>query len=196
MSINKAEPWKTIFKVSAYKKRLLKTLRFEVSILRKELEEIRPIFEEACSLFASRVASYCSSHEVVNPLEDWGDDKKDKTSQELDHPFKVIFRKIAVRTHPDKHGGESNSSPLTKSYIGATKAQEESDVFELFSIASELKIDTSELTFNEIDSLRQAIKEKREEANNIYNSMVLKWYYANNKAKEKFIKSFIECNIS
>ena len=182
--------------MSAYKKRLLKTLKFEVSCLRKELEELRPIFEEACSLFGSKVASYCSSNELPNPLEDLKDKSKDKKDQDLDRPFKIIFRKIAVQTHPDKQVNQKKSELSEERYIGATKAKEESDVFELFGIASDLKIDTSDLTFNEIDSLREAIKKKREEVNNIYSSIVLKWYYANNKSKEKFIKSFVECNIS
>ena len=175
--------------MSDYKNHLLKRLKFEVKQLRDELVEIKPIFEKACGLFFSNVGAYCDKHKLRNPLEDLCAPEKEE--KELPDPFKVIFRKIAVQTHPDK----VQSDDMREPYEGATKAKKESDVFELFGIASDLKIDTSDLTFDEIDALRHSIKEKREELGNIYNHMVFKWYYANNNAKDKFITAFVKCNV-
>ena len=77
----------------------------------------------------------------------------------------------------------------------STLAAKNSDIFELFGIASDLKVEIAELSFDEIDALRLSIKDKRVELSKIYKNIVLRWYYANNNTKDKFVKSFIECNI-
>jgi len=181
---------KTIFNVPDYKKGLLKRLRYEVKLLREELREIDPIFNKACNLFSQSICLYCKKNNKKNPLLELPDVAPE--NKKLEDSFKSIFRKIAIETHPDK----VRSDDFRECYEEATFAAKNSDIFELFGIASDLKVDITELSFDEIDSLRSSIKEKRIELSKIYNNIVLKWYYSNNKTKDKFVKSYVECNIN
>ena len=187
---NKAARLKTTFNVSEYKKGLLRRLRYEVNLLRQELSEIQPVFNKACSLFSQTIHLYCKKNNKKNPLANLPESSPE--NKKLEDSFKSIFRKIAIETHPDK----VRCDDFRDCYEEATLAAKKSDIFELFGIASDLNVDIADLSFDEIDSLRVAIKDKRVELSKIYNNIVLKWYYANNNAKDKFVKSYVECNIN
>ena len=188
-NISKAAHLKTIFNVPGYKKELLKRLRYEVKLLREELAEIKPIFDKACNLFSQSIHLYCEKNDKKNPFPDLP--APIPKNKKLEDSFKSIFRKIAIETHPDK----VRSEDFRDCYEEATLAAKNSDIFELFGIASDLKVEIAELSFDEIDALRLSIKDKRVELSKIYKNIVLRWYYANNNTKDKFVKSFIECNI-
>mgnify|MGYP003642745364 CR=1 FL=1 len=85
--------------------------------------------------------------------------KKFKNEEDLEI-FKVLYRKIAKKTHPDKtHNNEASEKILKE----ATQAKDEQDLFTIFDICDDLDIEMPKITKRHIKLLEDAIKDKERE---------------------------------
>ena len=108
---------------------------------------------------------------------------------------KALYRRITKITHPDKVESEF----LTSYFKKASTAYSEEDISELFTIASVLDIDTSDLDpINIIGELENSIQSKQLQTLAMKSSLAWKWAMAStDKEKDdlrKFIIQYIEDN--
>lgn len=101
---------------------------------------------------------------------------------------KKIYREIVKITHPDK----INSDMYLDVYVNATKAADEYNIFDLFTICVELNIEI-ELDFEDIDVLNFLIQSKKNEIKKIESSFIWLWINAQNEEeKVKVVNMFVQ----
>lgn len=101
---------------------------------------------------------------------------------------KKIYREIVKITHPDK----INSDMYLDVYVKATKAADEYNIFDLFTICVELNIEI-ELDFEDIDVLNFLIQSKKNEIKKIESSFIWLWINAQNEEeKDKVVNMFVQ----
>ena len=84
----------------------------------------------------------------------------------------LLFKEIAVKTHPDKKHTETNET-----FVKANKANEKNDLSVLLNIAKELDIDVTEYVDNEI-LLEQHANELESKIHQIKQGIPWTWYHA------------------
>lgn len=99
-------------------------------------------------------------------------------SKNTKNKVKKLYREIAKKTHPDK----VTSEELIDLYMRATVATDDYNLFELFIICIELKIEI-EVDEDDKEILLKLIEMKKEELRNIEASFI--WLYAKSKTEEE-----------
>jgi len=122
-------------------------------------------------------------------------DHEPKQEKEHSTTMKTLYRRITKITHPDKVDSEF----LTSYFKKASTAYSENKMSELFTIASVLNIDTSDLDpGNIIIELENSIETKKFQTIMLKSSLAWKWAMAKtDKEKEdlrKFIKQYVDDN--
>ena len=131
------------------------------------------------------------SVEVVDEEQDF----KPKEEHEYSATMKTIYRRITKITHPDKVDSEF----LTSYFKKASTAYSENSLSELFTIASVLNIDTSDLDPGDIiTELENSIKAKQFHTQTMKGSLAWKWAMADTEEEKdmlrKFIRQYVEDN--
>jgi hypothetical protein len=112
-------------------------------------------------------------------------DKVDKSTKDK---VKKTYREIAKKTHPDR----INSDEYLETYMRATKAADEYDLFELWVICNELHIEV-EIDLSDKATLTALIQSKRKELHDIESSFIWLWLHAkNDEEKNNVVKIFVE----
>jgi len=188
-----------------YKLTLVRQLKAKCRELREELSETHAIYEVSIPLFCSALAGYCSLHNRPNPLDELSSKPQPSPSDsreayiaetlteeekaQLPSQFKKIFSTIVMQTHPDKNQGGEDGREL---YEQAIEAKKDNRVNELVSIAQELKINLSHLSYAAIREIEAQITKTRTEIDSIRQSYPWHWYYAATDKREKIIELFCE----
>ena len=131
-----------------YKSKLLRKLKVECSAVEEELSHTVLLFNSAIPLFVSSVNSYCESNSLKNPLDSLDEENKEDDFDEFGSGFYSVFRKIVVKSHPDK-----TTEDKLNSYIGATSAKKEKNINKLISVSKDLNIDLNELSYSDIKDI-------------------------------------------
>jgi len=96
-----------------------------------------------------------------------------------DKDFKKLFRKIAIKCHPDKLNdsySEREKSFLKECYNNLNKSNSTYDWGLLLKIAIELNIEVEELTTDQLTNIQENINKIREKILKYEESMAYKWY--------------------
>jgi hypothetical protein len=119
-----------------------------------------------------------------------------------DLKFKKIFRKIAIKCHPDKIKDVSSADAkfLKKVYEDLTEANRNYDWGMLLKLAMELDIDCDDIGIDEMNNIGKNINTLQTEISRYENSMAFSWYIKNDeKSKNEYLavcisnfKSFLE----
>lgn len=119
-----------------------------------------------------------------------------------DPKFKKLFRKIAVKCHPDKLRDLNTAEAkfLKKVYEDLNDANQNHDWGMLLKLAMQLDIECDELGSDELDNIAESITALQKEINKYENSMAFSWYTKNDeKSKKEYLavcittfKSFLE----
>lgn len=177
---------------------LNKKIKMEMKLsnhLLKESEELFDIYEQLFKKDFSKEISFMSrkSAEVIekdkmkNPLDFIEEEVEEviEESSERDPDLYKIYKKIVMKTHPDRTHDES----MVDLFDTATKAMNENDWMGILNIAIILDIKTPELT----EELRQKIQENILETNSKVKSLqnTAAWVWANTSEdnKDKIRKS-------
>jgi len=175
-----------------YKLKLIRKLKVKCSEVNQELETVESFYNQAVPLFCAEVSSYCEENNIKNPLDDIKDEKQKEEKEELSSDIKSVYRKIAVKTHPDKVGADNESINL---YQDATEAKKKSKIDKIISIAKDLRIDIYNFEYSEIKKIERSIKETEVKISEIMNSYPYVWFFSNLSKRQKIIQRFTLNNV-
>lgn len=104
-----------------------------------------------------------------------------------DPRFKKLFRKLAVKCHPDKLGNvaEAEAKFLKRVYEELNIANDKHDWGMLLKLAMELDIEVGELSDEEIANVKDNVDSLIEEINKYEKSMAYSWYTKNDENSRK-----------
>lgn len=173
--------------MDCYKKRLIRKLKAESSEAQEELSSIEFIFDQAVHLFCESVSCFCSKNSKKNPLEDLKDSSKED-DEIISDGIKSIFRKIAVKTHPDKVKGSESS---IHQYHDVTIAKKDKDINKIISIAKDLKVNMNDISYSDIKIIENSIKKTQSKIQKITNSYPWVWYFSSENKRREIIQEFV-----
>ena len=171
---------------------LNKKIKMEMKLsnhLLKESEELFDIYEQLFKEDFSKEISFMSrknaeeieKDKMKNPLDFIEEEVEEaiEESNERDPELYKIYKKIVMKTHPDRVKDES----MVDLFDTATKAMNENDWMGILNIAIILDIKTPELT----EELRQKIQENILETNSKVKSLqnTAAWVWANTAEQNK-----------
>jgi hypothetical protein len=185
-----------------YKLKLVRKLKFECKKLQEELRETHLIHEGAVPLFCEHLSKVCQEEGIPNPLDKLAQENcpsagdvheayiaetlTDTQKKELPSQFRKVFKNIVVQTHPDKTQNEDGR----ELYEQAVEAKKENKVGALLSVAQDLKLNLSHLSYSAIREIESQIERTEKEIDSLRRSYPWHWYYAPQLKKEKIIKEF------
>lgn len=174
-----------------HKQSLIRKLKVKSSELKEELNFIKGVYEVCVNDFCRAVSDFCAQNDTHNPLLDLEPKDNERENPILDNELKSLFREIAKKTHSDLTKNE-DSRPILEEAVKAKKENKSSD---LLSIAHDLSIDTSSLTYKSIEAIESSISDLEKEMSNITNSYPWIWYHASDNRKIKIIQDFIDSKV-
>jgi len=148
------------------------------------LDDVKDISKEAEGLFRDALnKDYKKALEALVPNKD-SDSKKSENEEDEsvhfeDKTFKKLFRKLAVKCHPDKlvNGySEREKEFLKKCYENLTLANSTYDWGLLLKTAVELDVDIPDLSEDHISNIKENIEKIKENISKYEQSMAYKWY--------------------
>lgn len=152
----------------------------------KQTEFLKIINEEISKIDPSKIKPQLNESNVNNPkpepkLKDEFVSNNDKVK------MKKIYREIVKLTHPDR----VENKELNDIYLSATIAYDQYDLFELYLIATSLKIHFK-LTLEETKILNELIEIKKQDITKLENSFVWLWINSSDDLKMGVVDSFIK----
>jgi len=114
--------------------------------------------------------------------------------EEKDENLKVVFKKIASQVHPDKL---QNLSQFERDYKKslfekARMALDTNDYYGIVEVAEELDIEPPPPSRKQIELMKKKNEELENKVNEIQNSVLWKWYYADEEARGFLMSKYIE----
>jgi len=173
-----------------YKSKLLRRLKVECSSAEEELSYVNLIFNSAVPLFILQVEEYCIHNSLRNPLDSIKNKKEEEDFDEFGSGFYSVFRKIVIKSHPDKIGEDK-----VDSYMDATNAKKEKNINKLISVSKDLNVDLNELTYSDIKDIESSIKKTEDKINSIKESYPYLWYLAPENKRHNIISSFVASKV-
>ena len=150
---------------------------------RETLEDVKSISGDAEGEFREAMQEHNQpALEALSPPEGAPKPKKVEEEESVhfdDKVFKKLFRKIAVKCHPDKIDdsySEREVSFLKECYSDLNKANDTYDWGLLLKVALDLDIEIPELTQENIDNINSNIESIKNTIEKFEQSMAYKWY--------------------
>jgi len=161
--------------------------------LLKESEELFELYERLFKddftkeiNFLARKASQITEEEKMESPLDFIKQEKEKEEQiERDKDLYKIYKKIVMKTHPDKVRDES----LVDLFDQATQAINENDWMKILNITLTLEIKTPEFTDELRQKLQANILEIKTKVKSLHNTAAWVWANTVDENKEKIRKS-------
>ena len=177
------------------KKLEFKSLIRKYEYLSEELEDILELTDAANSEFNSKLINEDS--EKYGPPEKKEEEEEEENERvEMDKKYKKLFRKIVIKSHPDKQPSglsEKEKFELKEIYESTTAAYDEGDPVPLIVNAVKLDIGVEEFE-EDIEEIQNACKNLEEYICNLQKTSA--WFYMymcrTEAEKEAFLKKFIE----
>ena len=173
---------------------ILKKLIRDYNYLNETLNDVKEISSVAEGEFRNALLeSDPEAVEALTPKMNVNPEIKDEdleipdTINHNDAKFKKLFRKIAIKCHPDKLGdiNLSETKFLKKVYEDLNDANSKHDWGMLLKLAMELDIDFDELGDDEINNISENISNIKEDIARYENSMAYSWYIKNDENSKK-----------
>ncbi len=124
------------------------------------------------------------------------EDRTESTKTLMTPQVKSIFKKIALKIHPDRLIGLADGYEKRKKeqmYLRATTAAENNDLLILVDIAMELEIEPPEISEDQLKLTEEKINAIKKEINHIESTVVWKWFFCADKDhKERILEKLFE----
>lgn len=160
--------------IDEYQPQFMESFLEKTSDVREEKEKSKPKKEEE--------PKPKEKQPIKKKIED------DKLSDETKKRLKTMFREIMKKTHPDK----VNSEELVHFYVLAKEAYEENNIVQLAFVAQQINVNI-DLGDDEIEFIKQLIKEKKNEVKGKETSWLWLWYKAEGQEElqEKIMNTYV-----
>ena len=176
------------------KKLEFKRLIRKYEYLSEELEDILELTNAANSEFNSKLIKEDS--EKYSPPDKEEEEEEHKEKVEMDKKYKKLFRKIVIKSHPDKQPkdlSEKEQFKLKEIYENTVEAYDEGDPVPL--IVNAIKLDISVEEFEEdIEEIEDACTELEKCIDSLQKTSA--WFYMymckTQEEKDVFIERFLE----
>lgn len=178
--------------MSDYKENLLRKLKAKCSEVNQELLEVNSIYEDSLPLFYQQVLLYCKENNLKDPFSKFKDEKKTDSTPPMSGEFKSLYRKIAVKTHPDK---TKSKDTIVEKYQEASKAKKDNKIDKLVSIAKDLKINLNQMSYTDIKAIESSIIDTEKKIQEIRASYIWAWVFSSNKERSNIIVRFVMNNV-
>ena len=161
------------------------------------LEDVKDISKEAELEFRDALTkSHENALQALSPKEGQAPPKKVDDIEPVkfdDKSFKKLFRKLAVKCHPDKLNdsySEREKEFLSGCYENITLANETYNWGLLLKVALELEVEVQDLEQSQIDNIKENIEKLKEKIHKYEESMAYKWYsLTDTSAREQYLQS-------
>jgi len=159
------------------------------------LEDFKEISSEAEGLFRNELKKVDEQAlEALIPDENnkpKGEDEIESVSFN-DKKFKKLFRKLAVKCHPDKIGLESDEDQvefLKLQYERLNLANDTYDWGLLLKVALDLKVELIELDDEQINNIIDKIESYKKAIEKYEQSMAYQWYLKSGEEQQKYLQN-------
>ena len=159
--------------------------------LLKESEELFELYErlfkddfsKEINFMARKATEITEEEKMVNPIDVINEEQEEEPERDPD--LYKIYKKIAMKTHPDKVKDES----MVDFFDQATQAMKENDWMTILTIALALEIKTPEFTEELRQKLQANILEINTKVKSLHNTAAWVWANTAEQNKEKIRKS-------
>ena len=159
--------------------------------LLKESEELFELYErlfkddfsKEINFMARKAAEITEEEKMVNPIDVINEEEEEEPERDPD--LYKIYKKIAMKTHPDRVKDES----MVDFFDQATQAMKENDWMTILTIALALEIKTPEFTEELRQKLQANILEINTKVKSLHNTAAWVWANTAEQNKEKIRKS-------
>lgn len=192
-----------------YKKYKLLTIRSK--FLKQSLEITNQIFDKATVDFMAEMAAKMHrdapseetrtkqgeepDSKVYHGQADYSEGEISPTTKEdKNENLRKVFKKIALKIHPDKLVGKSEFEKEYKNILfeKARQSFEVNDYHGILEVAEELNIEFPPPTQDQIEMLKETNGNLEREINVIKKSIVWNWYHGDEQAKNLLMEKYIE----
>ena len=137
------------------------------------------------------------SHQGPNPTEEAEDTRiLEQEEKKLDPEVKKLFRKIAIKIHPDKLVGLEEGFEKSRKmdlYLLARAAFEDNDILTLVKVCLDLGVEIPEITPQKLKETENKISSIKKELNHIESTIVWQWFFcSDDKQKDKILERLFE----
>ena len=169
---------------------LNKKIKMEMRMSNQLLKESEELFELYERLFkddffreinfmARKATEITEEEKMVNPIDVINEEKEEEPERDTD--LYKIYKKIAMKTHPDRVKDES----MVDFFDQATQAMKENDWMTILTIALALEIKTPEFTEELRQKLQANILEINTKVKSLHNTAAWVWANTAEQNKEK-----------
>jgi len=169
---------------------LNKKIKMEMRMSNQLLKESEELFELYENLFkddfskeinfmARKTTEITEEEKMVNPIDVINEEQEEEPERDPD--LHKIYKKIAMKTHPDRVKDES----LVDFFDQATQAMKENDWMTILTIALALEIKTPEFTEELRQKLQANILEINTKVKSLHNTAAWVWANTAEQNKEK-----------
>ena len=163
--------------------------------LSEELDDILDMANDANSEFNKRLME--EDDKKYAPPQDKKEDEEEKSERvEMDKKYKKLFRKIVLKSHPDKQQdnlSEKERLELKEIYENTVEAYDRGDPSPLIAYAIKLDINVEEFE-EDLEEIKKSCDDMEKYIANIQSTSA--WYYKymckTEKEKSDFIEKFVE----
>lgn len=177
--------------MSTYINNKYKQLRREWKEKKKEYKDINNLYECIEKQFVINIIKFCKDHNLADPFEESSPETQNVGGDVSSSSFKSLYRKIAVKTHPDKNKNKENAREI---YEKATNAKKQGNLQELLDVGREINIapNLEDISLEELKVLQDNINELQDKINKIHNSYPWVWFHSNPSKRNVIFYDFIE----
>ena len=155
--------------------------------LLKESEELFELYErlfkddfsKEINFMARKATEITEEQKMVNPIDVINEEQEEEPERDPD--LYKIYKKIAMKTHPDRVKDES----MVDFFDQATQAMKENDWMTILTIALALEIKTPEFTEELRQKLQANILEINTKVKSLHNTAAWVWANTTEQNKEK-----------
>ena len=155
--------------------------------LLKESEELFELYErlfkddfsKEINFMARKATEITEEEKMVNPIDVINEEEEEEPERDPD--LYKIYKKIAMKTHPDRVKDES----MVDFFYQATQAMKENDWMTILTIALALEIKTPEFTEELRQKLQANILEINTKVESLHNTAAWVWANTAEQNKEK-----------